>query len=55
MLFPIRLDDAVFDVEAGWVSFLKNTRAIGDFRAWTDPAKYDEAFQRLLRDLQAGA
>ena len=54
VLFPVRLDGAVFDVAAGWASFLKNTRAIGDFTDWDDDDKYNAAFQRLLRDLRTG-
>lgn len=53
ILFPIRLDDAVMNVDAGWASSIKRTRHIGDFRAWNDPEKYQVAFDRLLRDLRA--
>jgi hypothetical protein len=52
VLFPVRLDDAVMREEAGWASFLKNTRHIGDFRQWKEHDAYQSAFQRLMRDLQ---
>jgi hypothetical protein len=29
------------------------TRHIGDFSRWTEPAAYQKAFKRLLRDLKA--
>ena len=39
----------------GWAAHLRRTRHIGDFSGWTDPTRYTEAFERLLRDLQAGS
>lgn len=53
VLFPIRLDNAIMNVKAGWGSFLLNTRNIGDFRGWKISSSYQEAFDRLLRDLKA--
>ena len=53
VLFPIRLDDAVMKVEAGWPALIRNTRNIGDFSGWKDPDRYQKAFTRLLRDLKA--
>lgn len=53
VLFPIRLDDTVMKIDMGWPSLIKNTRNIGDFRKWRNPATYRESFDRLLRDLQA--
>jgi hypothetical protein len=32
---------------------LRRTRHIGDFRAWKDHDPYQNAFERLLRDLKA--
>ena len=52
VLFPIRVDDAVFDTSAGWAATLRRTRHIGDFRSWREPEKYDLALARLLRDLE---
>ncbi|MCH8961488.1 MAG: hypothetical protein IH820_09245 [Bacteroidetes bacterium] len=37
-----------------WAAKFRRQRHIGDFRDWTDPAKYKRAFEGLLRDLQAG-
>ena len=54
ILFPVRLDDAVFDVDEGWALHIKEDRHIGDFTDWSDDDKYNTAFQRLLRDLKAG-
>lgn len=54
VLFPIRIDDAVMDEQAGWVSYLRNTRHIGDFRQWKDHDSYQESFTHLLSDLKAG-
>lgn len=53
VLFPIRLDDAVMHREGGWPNYLRNTRNIGDFTRWKDHDAYQQAFQRLLRDLKA--
>lgn len=50
-LIPVRIDDAVFTVNAGWASYLKNTRNIGDFRRWTVPDEYQRHFERLLSAL----
>ncbi len=55
VLFPIRIDDAIQRTRQAWASKLRRQRHIGDFRDWNDDDKYNTAFQRLLRDLQAGA
>ena len=54
VLLPIRIDEATLESQYGWAAHLRRTRHIGDFRGWTDPKQYDEALERLLRDLQAG-
>ena len=54
VLFPIRIDVAIQRTRQAWASKLRRQRHIGDFRQWTDPEKYDVAFQRLLRDLREG-
>lgn len=51
VLFPLRLDDTVFDLKVGWAAHIKRTRNIGDFRNWRDPERYQNALQRVLRDL----
>jgi uncharacterized protein YjbI with pentapeptide repeats len=53
VLFPIRLDEAVTDTHQAWAAAIRRRRHIGDFTRWRDAAAYDEAFQRLLRDLKA--
>ena len=52
VLYPIRLDDSIFGLSAGWASDVQR-RHIGDFRRWKDYDSYQAAFQRLLRDLKA--
>lgn len=53
VLFPIRLDDAVMYTNQPWAAKLRRTRHIGDFTKWADPQAYEQAFERLLRDLKA--
>jgi uncharacterized protein YjbI with pentapeptide repeats len=53
ILFPIRLDDAVMESRSDWAAKIKRRRHIGDFSQWQDEAKYQKAFERLLRDLKA--
>jgi uncharacterized protein YjbI with pentapeptide repeats len=53
VLFPIRLDDAVMEIKAGWPAHIKNTRHIGDFRHWKHRDAYQKSFARLLKDLKS--
>lgn len=53
VLLPIRLDEALMEIESGWPALIRNTRHIGDFRHWKNHDAYQEAFNRLLRDLRA--
>jgi hypothetical protein len=53
VLFPIRVDSAVMDSDKAWVAKIRRTRQIGDFSNWKDHDSYQQAFQRLLRDLKA--
>ena len=55
VLFPIRLDAAVMESDGGWAALVRNTRNIGDFTRWKEHDAYQRAFERLLRDLKAGA
>ncbi|MBN2502625.1 MAG: hypothetical protein JXB38_17730 [Anaerolineales bacterium] len=51
VLFPIRLDNAIF----AWKHPLKDrvlNKCVGDFSAWTEPAKYRQAFDHLVRSLK---
>lgn len=52
VLFPIRLDDAVMDIEVGWAADIRRGRNVGDFRKWKAHDVYQNAFGRLLRDLK---
>jgi hypothetical protein len=54
MLFPVRLDEAIMDSKTGWAGNIKRQRHIGDFTRWKEHDSYQEAFNRLLRDLKAG-
>ena len=53
MLFPIRIDEAIMQSAVGWAADIRRQRHIGDFRQWKDHNAYQQAFQRLLRDLKA--
>lgn len=53
VLFPIKIDDAIETEKSGWAAGIRRTRHIGDFRWWEDDARYQKAFERLLRDLRA--
>jgi uncharacterized protein YjbI with pentapeptide repeats len=53
VLFPIRLDDKVFNTRDDWAAKIKRRRHIGDFSNWQDKGSYQKAFERLLRDLNA--
>jgi hypothetical protein len=53
VLFPIRLDETVMDTDQAWAAKLRRARHIGDFSRWQDHDAYQQAFERLLRDLKA--
>jgi TIR domain len=53
ILFPVMIDDAVQQMSLGWAAAIRRKRNIGDFRAWKEHDAYQQAFQRLLRDLKA--
>jgi hypothetical protein len=52
VLFPVRVDDAVFATKEAWALKLRDNRHIGDFRAWKDHDAYQKALERVLRDLR---
>ena len=52
MLFPVRVDDSVFETKKAWAAKLRANRNIGDFRAWKDHDAYQKALERMLRDLK---
>jgi hypothetical protein len=53
ILFPIRLDDVVMQIDVGWAADIRRQRHIGDFSQWKEHDAYQQAFNRLLRDLKA--
>jgi hypothetical protein len=51
VLFPVRVDDALFgQVGAPEFRALRD-RYVGDFTDWHDPSQYQKSFSRLVRDL----
>jgi uncharacterized protein YjbI with pentapeptide repeats len=52
ILFPLRLDDAIFSCTASWAISLQATRHIGDFTGWQEEQRYQKAFDLLLRHLK---
>jgi TIR domain len=52
VLFPVRVDKAVFESPFDWASEIRHERNIGDFTRWKDHDAYQKAFMRLLRDLR---
>jgi uncharacterized protein YjbI with pentapeptide repeats len=53
VLFPIRIDEAVMRAPQPWAADIRRSRHIGNFSAWRDQAAYQQAVERLLRDLKA--
>jgi hypothetical protein len=53
VLFPVRLDDAVMHTGEAWAASIRRQRHIGDFTKWKGHDLYQEALERLLRDLKA--
>ena len=53
LLFPVRLDESIMQTSQAWAAKLRRTRHIGDFSRWAEPQAYQQAFERLLRDLKA--
>lgn len=52
VLFPIRVDDAIFENKEPWADEIRRTRHIGDFREWKHHDSYTKAFERLVKDLK---
>jgi uncharacterized protein YjbI with pentapeptide repeats len=53
VLFPVRLDETVMETDQAWAADIRRARHIGDFSRWKDHHAYQQAFERLLRDLKA--
>lgn len=51
VLFPVRLDDSVFQTEGTPDLDRLKDRLIIDFSGWQDKTQYQRAFSRLVRDL----
>ena len=51
-LIPIRVDNAILNTTRAWAADVRRTRHIGDFSRWKQYDDYQDAFQRLLRDLK---
>lgn len=54
ILFPVRIDDYIFE---GWEHPRKAdvvSKVVGDFRKWRERDEYRKGFGRLMRDLKAG-
>ena len=52
VLFSITLDKSVKQANMPWAVDIRRTRHIGDFSRWKDQNAYQQAFKRLLLDLQ---
>jgi hypothetical protein len=55
VLFPVRVDRAVFESPFDWATEIRHERNIGDFTHWKNHDDYQKAFTRLLRDLKSEA
>ena len=55
VLFPLRLDETVMQTTKAWAADVRRRWHIGDFTQWKDHDAYQQAFERLLRDLAAAA
>jgi hypothetical protein len=55
VLFPVRVDKAVFESPFDWATEIRHERNIGDFTRWKNHDDYEKAFSHLLRDLKAEA
>jgi|SRR6266568_823145 len=51
VLFPIRLDKAIFDSPLAWATEIRHERNIGDFTGWKQHDDYQKALARLLSEL----
>jgi hypothetical protein len=55
VLFPVRIDETVMTTSEPWAMKLRDQRNIGDFCRWKDHDAYQQAFDRVLRDLKAAS
>jgi TIR domain len=54
VLFPIRIDDTVFNSHEPWAAKLRDNRHIGDFSGWRNRNAYRTALDQLVRHLRVG-
>jgi uncharacterized protein YjbI with pentapeptide repeats len=52
ILFPVTLDNALWETDRAWVRSLTHKRHVCDFSRWKEPEAYRSALDRLLRDLR---
>lgn len=55
VLFPIALHDAVQHTAQAWAAAIRRRKHISDFTRWESYKEYQQAFERLLRDLKLEA
>jgi hypothetical protein len=55
VLFPIAIDDEGFESQEAWAADIRRKRHIGNFRGWKEHDEFQQAFERLVRDLKKGA
>src|SRR6266852_6923277 len=55
VLFPIKLDNTVMEINQAWAADIYRTRHIGDFTRWKEHDEYQKGLSRLLRDLKQDA
>src|SRR5207237_3894852 len=53
VLFPIRLDNAIMEIESDWPFLIRNTRHSGDFTRWKNHDHYHRTSTLLLHALNA--
>lgn len=52
ILFPVAIDNTIFEAKAGWPSYVRHTRHVGNFVHWNDEAQYNRALEQVLKDLR---
>lgn len=55
VLFPIALDDTVQHAAQAWAATIRRRKQIGDFSRWENDKAYQQALERLLRDVKVEA
>ena len=55
VLFPLAIDDTIKHTSQAWAATIRRRKHIGDFTRWKQHDDYQQALERLLRDLKAEA